>query len=248
MNIREKECDKKLALKKFEFSVDEADKTIPEPLPRKSFFMLIAGRPGSGKSTLLLNLLTKKGRMFYRKFDKIYLFSPSLKSMKGNPFKSIPENQKFEDLTIENMESAITGIEDSGDKVLFVLDDVVADMGKNAILNNYLMKLLFNRRHLCGEGGSTSWIITTQGFVRIPAPIRKTASHLILYHTRNRKELDTIFDETILLKKSEYYDILNYVFDKKHNFIFIDLDKKLEDMFYKNFNQLSFNCECGDVI
>ena len=35
--IKEEEYEKKINISKFDFSCDEEDKSIPEPLPRKSF-------------------------------------------------------------------------------------------------------------------------------------------------------------------------------------------------------------------
>ena len=40
-NISEEEYEKKIIVNKFDFSCDEDDMSIPEPLPRKSFSMLL---------------------------------------------------------------------------------------------------------------------------------------------------------------------------------------------------------------
>ena len=98
-----------------------------------------------------------------------------------------------------------------------------------------------NRRHLAGAGGSCSFIITTQVYNKIPAPIRKTASHIIIFHTKNKKELDTIFDELIIIPQKDFYAILQFCFDKKNNFLFIDTNKGYNNMFHKNFNRSEFN-------
>ena len=129
LNIKEVEPDKKLVLSKFNFSCDDIDESIPKPLPQMlNFFMLICGRPGSGKTTLILNLIAKRGKMYNKKFDKIFVFSPSLMTMKDNPFEELPENQVDTELTEENLESALAEIKDSGEKILFILDDVVNDI------------------------------------------------------------------------------------------------------------------------
>ena len=95
-NISEQEYEKKINISKFDFSCDDEDCSIPEPLPRKSFSMLIVGKPGMGKTNLLLNLITKQGKAFNKKFDKVFIFSPSLSTIKGDdPFELIPEEQKF---------------------------------------------------------------------------------------------------------------------------------------------------------
>ena len=242
INIKEIENENKIVLSKFKFSCDTIDETIPLPLPRMlSFFMLICGRPGSGKTSLILNLVCKRGKMYNKKFDKIFVYSPSLTTMKENPFEELGEDQLYTDLSEENLNYALENIAETGEKVLFILDDVVNDMKKSAGVQTLLSKMLMNRRHLAGSGGSTSFIITTQVYNKIPAPISKTASHIIIYHTRNKKELDTIFDELIVIPHNDFYEILKYCFDKRHNFLYIDINKSHDKMFHKCFNQLEFN-------
>ena len=242
LRISEVEPDNKIVLSKFNFSCDEIDESIPAPLPQMlNFFMLINGRPGSGKTSLILNLISKRGKLYNKKFDRVFVYSPSLLTMKNNPFEDLPENQLHTDLTPENLQTALDDIAESGEKILFILDDVVNDMRKSSEIQNILSKMLMNRRHLAGAGGSTSFIITTQVYNKVPAPIRKTASHIVIYHTKNKKELDTIYDELIIIPQKDFYDILRYCFDKKHNFVYINVDKSYDKMFHKNFNALQFN-------
>ena len=244
MNIRETPADEKIKISKFNFSCDDIDESIPKPLPNiLNFFMLVCGRPGSGKTSLILNLICKRGKMYNKKFDKVFVFSPSLMTMKDEPFGELPEEQVHTDLTLENFQTALDSIADTGEKILFILDDVVNDMKKTMAIQTLLSKALMNRRHLTGAGGSTSFIITTQVYNKIPAPIRKTASHIILYHTRNKKEIETIYDELIVLPKDDFFEILKYCFDKRHNFIYIDINKSYDKMFHKCFNQLEFNSQ-----
>ena len=232
----------KIVLSKFNFSCDSIDDTIPLPLPQMlNFFMLVCGRPGSGKTSLILNLVCKRGKMYNKKFDKIFVYSPSLLTMKENPFEELSEEQVYTELTEENLNFALDDIKESGEKVLFIMDDVVNDMKRSAGIQTTLSKMLMNRRHLAGSGGSCSFIITTQVYNKIPAPIRKTASHIIIYHTRNKKELDTIFDELIVIPYKDFYEVLKYCFDKRHNFLYIDINKSHDKMFHKCFNQLQFN-------
>ena len=237
MDIHECEPDRKIVLSKFHFSCDEVDESIPHPLPQMlNFFLLICGRPGSGKTTLILNLICKRGKLYNKKFDKIFVFSPSLMTMKDEPFGDLPEDQVATELSEELLESSLASIKDSGEKVLFILDDVVNDIKKVGV-QRVLSKMLMNRRHLAGENGSASFIITSQVYNKIPAPIRKTASQIVIFHT---KELDTIFDELILIPQKDFYEILKYCFDKKNHFLYIDVNKSYERMFHKNFNCLSF--------
>ena len=240
MEITEIEPEKKITLSKIEFSCDDVDDTIPAPLPNQlNFFMLISGKPQSGKTSLILNLICKNNKVYNKKFDRIYVFSPSLITLKDDPFEDLPDNQKFSELTPQDLEQVLKDIQNSGEKILFIMDDVVNDMKKNGVLS-ILNKMLMNRRHLAGSGGSCSFIITTQIYNKVPITLRKTATQVILYSTKNKKEIDTIFDELILIPKDDYYEILKYCFDKKHNFIYIDINKSHDKMFHKCFNELSF--------
>ena len=110
MRIRECGCDDKIVLSKFKFNCDEIDKSIPDPLPQNlNHFLLIVGKPGSSKTTLLLNLICKRGKMYNKKFDRIYLFSPSLGTIEDCPFEELSEDQKYEELTEEILEGVRNG-------------------------------------------------------------------------------------------------------------------------------------------
>tara|TARA_R100000951_G_scaffold73235_2_gene61617 strand:- start:1029 stop:1796 length:768 start_codon:yes stop_codon:yes gene_type:complete len=239
--IEEKEYDKKIVVSGQKFSCDDIDDTIPPPLPQKGgFAMLIVGKPGMGKTSLILSLVCKSGKAFNRKFDRVYVWSPSLITMEGDPFEMIPDDQKYEEATFENIQGVLDEIKDSGDKVLFIFDDVIADLrgkGKGAI-ENLLQKIFFNRRHLAGAGGSVSIIATSQTYNKIDSKLRKTASQLVFYENKQKRERESIFDEIILIPKQEYIDALRFIYDKKHNFMYIDTTLPENKMIHKNFNQL----------
>ena len=239
-SIEEKEYDKKIVISGQKFTCDDIDDTIPAPLPQKGgFAMLIVGKPGMGKTSLILSLVCKQGKAFNRKFDKVYVFSPSLITMEDDPFELIPEEQKFEEVTMENLDEVLEDMKDSSEKVLLILDDVIADIrgkGKGAI-ENKLQKIFFNRRHLCGAGGSCSIIATSQTYNKIDPKLRKTASQLVQYKPV-KKEVENIYDDIIQIPKKEFYDVCKYIYDKKHNFMYIDTQLPEDKMIHKNFNQL----------
>lgn len=239
MNIQEIEADKRIKISKFNFSCDDIDESIPEPLPRTlNFYWIISGVPGSGKTCQILNLLCKRGKMYNRKFDRIYLWSPSLSTMKENPFEELDEDQVYTELNEENLENVLEAISDSGEKVLFIIDDCVNDLKKSPKLQRLMCKVLMNRRHLCGFGGSVSVIMTTQVWNKIPAPIRKCSNYISLYSTKNKRELLCLFEEVITIPKEDFFNILNYTFKKKHDFLYLDTNKDSYNMFHRNFNKL----------
>ena len=239
-SIEEKEYDKKIVISGQKFTCDDVDSTIPAPLPQKGgFAIIICGRPGMGKTSLILSLVCKQGKAFNRKFDKVFVFSPSLITMEDDPFELIPEEQKFEEVTMENLDEVLEDIKDSGEKVLLILDDVFADIrGKGkAAIENKLQKIFFNRRHLCGAGGSCSIIATSQTYNKIDTKLRKTESQLVQYKPV-KKEVENIYDYIIQIPKKEFYDVCKYIYDKKHNFMYIDTQLPEDKMIHKNFNQL----------
>ena len=121
MRIREHACDSNIKISKFKFNCDEIDKSIPNPLPQNlNHFLMIVGKPGSSKTTLLLNMICKRGKMYNKKFDKVYLFSPSLGTIDDCPFNDLPEDQIYEGLSEDILEHVLEEIRDSGEKVLFI--------------------------------------------------------------------------------------------------------------------------------
>ena len=79
MRIHEIEDENHIKISKFKFNCDEIDPSVPKPLPQNlNHFFLICGKPGSSKTTLLMNMIAKRGKMYNKKYDQVYLFSPSL--------------------------------------------------------------------------------------------------------------------------------------------------------------------------
>ena len=58
-----------------------------------------------------------------------------------------------------------------------------------------------------------------------------------IFKTTNKKELDTIFDEIVLLPRATFDDMNKYVFTDKHNFILIDTNERYDRMYHKNLNK-----------
>ena len=238
--IREKEYDKKIVISGTKFSCDDVDDSIPKPLPQKGgFAMLIIGRPGYGKTSLINSLVCKTGKCFNRKFDRVYIWSPSMITMEGDPYEMIPDDQKFETANFENLQGVLDEIKDSGEKILFILDDVIADIrgkGKGDV-ENLLQKVFFNRRHLAGYGGSVSIIATSQTYNKVDPKLRKTCSHLIQYKPQ-KKEIENIYDDMITLPKKEFMDVLRFIYKNKHDFMYLNLQEEDTKQIHKGFNQL----------
>ena len=161
MQIQEVENpnNSKLKIKAIKYASDDLDDSIPFPLPQNfSWFMYLVGKPKSGKTTFLLSLIAKRGKFYNKKFDLIYVFSPSIFSgnLKDNPLDALPEEQKHTDL--DKLEEVVQRIYGSDQRVLFIFDDIQHFL-KGEILRTFL-HLINNRRHY--TSGGCSIILTSQ--------------------------------------------------------------------------------------
>ena len=228
----------KINIKKFKYTCDDTIDSIPDPLIKNlRFFYYLVGAPGSGKTTLLLNLVCSEGRFYNQQFDQVWLFSPSLSTLEENPFDALPEEQKFDEITTDNLNQFIDAVQNTGEKVLLILDDVQNDLKADNI--RLMKRIVMNRRHLCGKGGSCSIIMTSQVYNAVPLQLRKQVDCLFQYPTMNSKELKSINEELFAhLDTEKVTKLYNYCFDKPHNFMLVKVRSSRARMFYKNFNQL----------
>ena len=244
MQISEVEPDKKIVISKVDFVCDLIDESIPKPLPQTyNHFLILSAPPRSGKSTWIMNCLCKQGKVYNKKFDLVYIVSPSLKTAKEDPFECLPPEQIENELTVDFLERFVNEVSESGKRVLLLLDDVVNDIRKNKGVDKALAKILYNRRHITADGGDEAngvsvWL-TTQAYNRIPLMIRKVATGLIAFKLKNVKEIQSIFDEYVVgLTKDQFIDILKYVYRSPFDFLYINMDQPWDDMYHRNFSQL----------
>ena len=244
MQISEVEPDKKIVISKVDFVCDLIDESIPKPLPQTyNHFLILSAPPRSGKSTWIMNCLCKQGKVYNKKFDLVYIVSPSLKTAKDDPFECLPPEQIENELTVDFLDRFVNEVSESGKRVLLLLDDVVNDIRKNKGVDKALAKILYNRRHITADGGDEAngvsvWL-TTQAYNRIPLMIRKVASGLIAFKLKNVKEIQSIFDEYVVgLSKEQFIDILKYVYQTPFDSLYINMDEPWNDMYHRNFSQL----------
>ena len=217
----------KLTITPFKMSNDGIIPDVEDPLPNNyGFFMLLIGAPGSGKSTLWLNLITNKEKHgYYKKFDKIHIFSNSLKTITRKIH--LPDDRLHDG--IGDLEETIENIKDTEDKVLLIIDDCVTDLKSP----DYLLKLIYNRRHLAG---GISIIITSQVYNKIHLAIRKASNTLVLFATGNKKEIASVYQDFMNIPEKEYNAITTYCFRQgAHDFM---VYQTCSGRFYHNFNQL----------
>jgi len=251
MEIKETIC-KDIAVANTANHLDQPlHKDIPSPLPNYSGFnMAIAGSSGSGKTTLMYSIMTKrkkKGkRQSYRGvFEHIYIVSPTLgnKSMKGDEFAKLPQDQIYRELTLQALDELKDTFEknrEEDENSVLILDDVGSELRKSGAIEKKLVALCQNRRHLF-----LSVIFIIQKWKDLPTGIRNNLSHAAFFRPKNQPEKEAIMTELFPFKRDQTESIFDYIYEKdedkdRYSFLFVDMSLKKSSKFqyYKCFNHL----------
>lgn len=191
---------------------------------------LIIGKPQSGKTSFLYALFKSK-KLLHGVYNRIFLFQPekSRQSMKDPLFeKGIPEERKFSELNNDNLDNVISNCHEGCNVIIF--DDMTAYL-KDIDIQKKLKELTMNRRHL-----HISLIFLCQTYKSVPKEIRKLFNNLIIFKC-SVNEMKDIFDELIETRKNEMMDIMELVYDKPHQYLFVNLDN---NRMFKDFDELIF--------
>ena len=187
-------------------------------------FLCIIGKPGSGKTSLGISFLTqKKPKIFKKTHHHLYLVMPtnSLNSLKNNPFKVLPKENIYNELTndtILDIAERIDANSKNGEKTILFMDDVTADLKSSRLITDTMKKLIFNRRHL-----KLNIIICAQVYNNMVLDIRKIITNLILFKP-SKKEFENVFEELMENKKEIMLDIMKLAYnDDPHNYLFINV-------------------------
>jgi DNA repair exonuclease SbcCD ATPase subunit len=190
---------------------------------------IIIGMPGSGKTSLLYTLFKSKP-LLKGVFDKVFIIQPpsSRNSMSDDIFSKLPEEQVFDDLTLETLEKIDADLHEGSN--CLIMDDVTASLKDNSIRKK-LRQLIYNRRHK-----HLSIFFLVQSYKSIHKDIRKIFNNIFAFRC-SKSEFEDIFDEVVESKKKYLDDIIQIVYDKSHEFLFINLET--QNMF-KGFDSLVF--------
>lgn len=212
-------CDKKLHSK-----LDNYDLTS---FMNNHSTTLFIGRPKSGKTSLLYSFFKSKD-IFKNTFDKIFLFQPeqSRASMKDKLFDRIPEEQKYEELSLENLDNVEENLSEHNNVIIF--DDMTAALRDKSIKKK-LKELVFNRRHK-----HLSIIFLVQTYMSIDPDIRKLFSNMFIFKC-SKREMEKIWEEHIELPNDYMLPIMKTVYDQPYQYLFLNTDSQ---RLFKNFDEI----------
>ena len=149
----------------------------------------------------------------------------------GQPFKDLDDGNKYEALEGDGLEEIIETIEENREEeehTLLILDDVSAEL-QDAIILKKMMRLFLNRRHLLLSIIVLSHSLTGKG--ALPYTVRKNISHLMLF--RPACGLEVVNNEYLHLPRTQFKELTDYVFEKKHNHLLLETNT---NSMYKNYH------------
>jgi KaiC/GvpD/RAD55 family RecA-like ATPase len=238
--------NKNLSIDKQQMTCDEMIcDDIPPPLSSYSATYLVVGSPGSGKTNWLVDILSKNKKKGLRCglakcYNHIIIVSPSLATLKNNIFKDLDDNKKYTEFNDEVLDFIIEFTNEKAEEnehTLVIFDDITTQLKKSQALQRKLGYLIFNRRHRF-----LSFMILVQRYIDTPSIVRDALTHLVLFKPTNRREVEYISNEILPVTKDKVHELLSFVYDKKYNFLFVDLSLKHSSdyIYYKNFDEIIF--------
>lgn len=208
------------------------------PLPTRSNYGIF-GRKGSGKTSLLLNLIMKKDSPWYKKFNLIFLISPT--ASKDDKMKELIEdigdNQYFDTLDDSVMESIKQQIEADTEKrgkkgdYLIIYDDVIHMLkGKNK--SKLVDQIATQNRHF----NITNAYLLQKWNTYLSPLIRSNLDLISFFQTPNKKELKSFFEEIGTEDEDIMRALYDYATDKDYSFLHIN-NYGSKPKYYKNLDE-----------
>jgi hypothetical protein len=196
------------------------------------------GKPKSGKTSLLCSLM-KKGAPLFKIWYNVFLFQPSHSraSMKNDIFQYINEDngqKKFDELNVENLSIVRDALAEipQEENALIIFDDMTAFLKNDVHVVTLLKDICNNRRHR----GHVSLYFLVQTWQSIPKEIRRLITNLFVFKV-SIETFNNIFEELLeeYNKKNIKEKLLKLVYDKPHNFLFINTDSQ---RLFKNWDEI----------
>ena len=180
---------------------------------------LFVAPTGVGKTHLALSLLETE---YINHFDFIVIICPTFRYNFTYKSQSWVWNDP-DVIPIEpgnNLYYSIEKISNllAGDKTLFLIDDIIADetLDKRRQL---LLELAISGRHR----GHSLWLLT-QSYTAVPNNIRRQAKMLYVWYPKNRKDLNTIYEENDVIGPEELARVKEKLKKGKHTCLIMRME------------------------
>jgi ABC-type dipeptide/oligopeptide/nickel transport system ATPase subunit len=214
---------------------------IPYPLPnfsdRSNFIMSIIAPTGSGKSVLISNIVRK---FYYKQFDKVYFCSSNVSDdnkIYDNAYNSIEfdETRIFQDINDDIVNYIKMDIETDDDfdkkdfRTLLIIDDLITSIANRK--NKEVIKFILKSRHI-----KCSIIMISHKYNMLPTIIRNNLTDIIIFRTKSKQEIETIYKGIIDLEIDKFFDFYKYSTNEPFNFLYVKLNKNPQ-LYYHNFTE-----------
>lgn len=219
-----------LKVNKISKSLNKLDNQVVksnDPLPKQDIVWIVSGGKGSGKSTMVLNVLKNK-HAYKGFFDNIFLVSPT--SRNDKKFEKLVKELDTEgkcfsecnDEVVDEIIERLRAFNESFDEKeegrkphnLVLFDDCLAFLPKSTQKSRF-NELITTSRHL-----KTSVWILVQKYNRVNPIIRAQMDLLSVFHTNNKKELESLEDD-LNLNKHEFEEIYDFATSGNNSFLHI---------------------------
>jgi hypothetical protein len=152
--------------------------------------------------------------------------------MSKDIFEELPDDQKFNELTYDSLKEAVDRIKEEPENNHCIIFDDQGAYLRNNDTRKLLKEIIYNRRHY-----HISIYFLCQTYMSLEPDIRKLFSNIFVFRV-SRKELEKIFDENVESKKDYIYEISDVVYDKDHQYLFINTNTQ---RLFRGFDELIIN-------
>lgn len=210
---------------------------MPRTFFQKHSTTAIIGKPSQGKSSLVYSFFKSKN-LLKKCFDTIFYICPanSMDSLDDNIFGKLPQDQIFNELNGEVLQSIIDRAmnREDGDKIAIVIDDMASQL-KNGDVQKLLRQIAMNKRHL----GIYQTFILSQTFFSIPKEVRRLIDNYFIFKV-SQDEMENIMNEVLPQFKEISQQLQKIIYDKKYNYLGINTQS---GRLFKNFDEIIINDE-----
>jgi hypothetical protein len=223
--------------------LDKQKDDTDDIFPKKPFNFGMVASKGQGKTTLLLNLLSKKGSPLYKRYDMIFLISPT--ATKDDKMKELVEDigdQFYDDMSPEVLNEILERIQQykeekkkKSPEFLIIYDDCI-HMLKQKNNNKKLSEIFTQNRH----HKLSNFILVQKWTGYLPTIIRSNLDCLAIWKTQNRKEEQSLIEE-IGGHPEELKIIYDIATDEPYSFLYINQYVPNRTRYYKRFDKIYQN-------